>query len=94
MAILRRRPVLRAAAIVGGAYRGGERRREAGEHTYEEQPRGAGIKAAQSTPLPASALGGMSEAAMRRLEQLYELRERGALTDDEFAKQKTALLGE
>ena len=96
MPILRRRPVLRAAAIGGGAYVAGKRRQEAQERDYEEQARIAQSKAQQSAPpapRAAPAAGGMSDRAMQQLEQLGKLHEQGVLTDDEFAKQKAALLG-
>jgi len=36
--------------------------------------------------------GGISDAAMAKLEQLAELKKQGILTDDEFAAQKTKIL--
>ena len=57
--LMRRRPLLRAAAIGGGAYYAGKRRMDSHE----------------------------------QLTQLGKLREQGVLTDEEFAQQKTKLLG-
>jgi hypothetical protein len=37
MPVMRRRPLLRAAAISGGAYYAGKRRKDAREREYEEQ---------------------------------------------------------
>jgi len=94
---MRRRPVLRAAAIGGGAYYAGKKRQEAQEREDEEQARIAQLEAERSAPVAPQApptSGGMSDAAMQRLEQLGKLHEQGVLTDDEFAKQKAALLGD
>lgn len=97
MPILRRRPVLRAAAISGGAYYAGKNRQQARRREYEEQARIARLEAQQSPSGPARGappIGGMSDATMHRLEQLGKLHEQRVLTDDEFAKQKAALLGD
>jgi hypothetical protein len=87
---MRRRPLLRAAAVGGGAYVMGKHKaqgqqREAGEEGVEGQP------AAAAAPAPAA--GGMSADVMQRLQQLGELHDQGVLTDDEFAQQKAKLLG-
>lgn len=93
MPILRRRPVLRAAAIVGGSYRAAKRRLETEEREPEQRAGGARFDATQSTARPATVRRRMSEATTQRLELLCALRKQGLLTNDEFAKQKAALLG-
>lgn len=88
--ILRRRPVLRAAAISGGAYYAGRKLQEARRRQEEDEARIARLEARQlSTPTA----GGMSEVAIQRLERLGRLRETGVLTDEEFAEQKAAVFG-
>ena len=95
MPILRRRPVLRAAAIGGGAYMVGKRRQQAQEREQEEQAQTSQPEAQRSaSPAGAPRAGGMSDAAIQRLEQLGKLHDQGVLTDEEFTEQKAALLGE
>ena len=96
MPILRRRPVLRAAAIGGGAYYAGKKRQQSLERQQEEQAQTSQPEAQQSAPNTGQPPepGGLSDAAMQRLEQLGKLHEQGVLTDEEFAQQKAALLGE
>ena len=97
MPIMRRRPVLRAAAIGGGAYAAGKRRQEAREREYRERARGSEPEAQQSPAppaRPAPATGGISDDTLQRLEQLGKLHEQGVLTDEEFMNQKAALLGD
>jgi hypothetical protein len=89
--------VLRAAAIGGGAYMVGKRRQQAQDQQAQDQEGQAQSPqpAAQQSASPAGAppAGGISDAAIQRLEQLGKLHEQGVLTDEEFAEQKTALLG-
>lgn len=94
MPLMRRRPVLRAAAIGGGAYYMGKRRQESRQREAEEQAQDSELEPEQA-PIAASAptAGGMSPDAIQRLEQLGKLHEQGVLTDEEFAEQKAALLG-
>jgi hypothetical protein len=51
---------------------------------------GAGGAASPETSAPA---GGAEDARLRRLQQLADLREKGILTEDEFAAEKTRVLG-
>jgi Short C-terminal domain len=82
--LMRRRPVLRAAAVGGGAYALGKRRAQAREPD-EQQP-----SEPQAPEAPGA--GGLSTEAVERLEQLGQLHEQGVLTDDEFNAQKAKLL--
>ena len=78
---MRRRPLMRAAVVGGGAYvagkRAGQRSAEAGPDESSSQPAAAG--AAPSIP--------------DQLDQLSTMRQHGALTDSEFAAAKAKLLG-
>ena len=95
----RRRPLLRAAAVGGGAYAMGKRRAQnqdyANEQEMEQNERLSSLEsqgAAPAAAAPAPA-GGISDDAVNRLKELAELHEQGVLTDEEFAQQKAKLLG-
>ena len=49
---------------------------------------------APAASVPAEPQSGGDDARLRRLSQLAELREKGALTDEEFAAEKTRILGD
>jgi hypothetical protein len=98
MPLMRRRPLLRAAAVGGGAY-------VAGKHTANNRQREAeqeqriGELEDQSQPAPAAAppaaaalAGGLSQTMLTQLKQLGELHDQGVLTDEEFAQQKQRCL--
>lgn len=93
MPLMRRRPLLRAAAVGGGAYVAGKhaannRQREAGQEQrigeLEDQP--------QAAPAAAAPAAGLSETMLAQLKQLGELHDQGVLTDEEFAQQKQRCL--
>jgi hypothetical protein len=88
--IRRRRPLLRAAAVGGGAYYMGKRRAEG---QAQAQHADAPAAPAQAAPTAAPAGGGMSSDAVQRLQELAELHKQGVLTDEEFAEQKARILG-
>jgi hypothetical protein len=100
MPFIRRRPLLRAAAIGGGAYamgkhaqRGEEERQQ---QAYYEGQQSAMAAAPPPAPAPAAAPAaapGLSAADVDRLTQLGQLHEQGVLTDEEFAQQKKIILG-
>ena len=81
---MRRRPLLRAAAVGGGAYYMGKRH-------AESQQGEADVESQQAAAAPAPS-GGISAEAVQKLEDLGKLHEQGILTDDEFAQQKQRLL--
>ena len=95
----RRRPLLRAAAVGGGAYMAGKARQRNAtakqDAEAEQDDRISNLEQSQPAPAPAPAPaaapagGGMSD----QLKQLSVLHEQGALTDDEFAAAKSKLLG-
>jgi hypothetical protein len=100
MPFIRRRPLLRAAAIGGGAYAYGKHV-ERGQQDMQDQAYYAGQQSAmEAAPPPAAAAApapaasaGVSSDDVARLQELGKLHEQGILTDEEFARQKTLILG-
>jgi phospholipase/lecithinase/hemolysin len=99
----RRRPLLRAAVVGGGAYMAGrsaanraadqqyrDASQEARLNDLEQAQAQAQVPAQQAPPAPAQTAG---PSLMDQLSQLAELHKSGALTDDEFATAKAKLLG-
>ena len=78
MPLVRRRPLLRAAAVGGSAYVAGKRHAQSQSQEREVEPETA------ATPAPDT---------YERLRQLGELHDQGVLTDQEFAQEKARLLG-
>jgi Short C-terminal domain len=98
MPLLRRRPLLRAAAVGGGAYMAGKHvansRAEREQEAYSEGQQST----VDAAPPPAAAPAapqptGTSSDDIARLKQLGELHQQGVLTDDEFAREKARILG-
>jgi hypothetical protein len=86
---VRRRPLLRAAVIGGGAYAVGKR---SGQRTAQDSAaeQGQNTNVEQASPAP----GGTGEASVSdQLAQLSQLHQQGSLSDSEFAAAKTRLLG-
>ncbi|HEX3693506.1 MAG TPA: SHOCT domain-containing protein [Solirubrobacteraceae bacterium] len=98
MPLARRRPLLRAAAVGGGAYIAGKRSAQAGAREATQEDRLTTLEAQQSAPpgpaasAQAPAAGGLSSQDIERLQQLGELRSQGVLSEDEFEQQKQRLL--
>jgi Short C-terminal domain len=90
----RRRPLLRAAAVGGGAYALGSRhaRGQQREAEQDQQIDELQSQASAPAPAPAPASGGISSDAVEKLQQLAKLHEQGVLTDEEFTAQKERLL--
>lgn len=94
MPFVRRRPLLRMAAVGGVAYMGakaGTRRAEA----QAEQGQGAQQAPQAAPPAAPPAAAAATDAASDRidqLKQLADLRASGALTDEEFQREKARLL--
>jgi Short C-terminal domain len=88
--VVRRRPLLRAAAI-GGTFAAG---RAMGRRSQEQAYAEADENQARAAPPPAGAdtppAGG---SMMDQLNQLTALHEQGALSDEEFAAAKAKILG-
>jgi|SRR4051812_9675281 hypothetical protein len=98
MPLMRRRPLLRAAAVGGGAYMAGKSRARSQEREYEQEQRLGSLEAQQqpqqyAAPPPQAAPTGMAPDAIAQLQQLGQLHEQGVLTDEEFAAQKARILG-
>jgi hypothetical protein len=104
--IMRRRPLLRAAAVGGGAYMAGKRaayRRAGQEQADAEQDARIGqLEQQQAAPpaaapagYPGPAPAGQPEAASlsAQLDRLMDMRSQGMLTDEEFKAAKAKLLG-
>jgi Short C-terminal domain len=84
MPFMRRRPLLRAAAVGGGAYIAGKHvaQRQADQQDQQDPAQPAAEVPAQRAPSMAD-----------QLDQLAGLHDQGALSDDEFAAAKAKLLG-
>ena len=95
----RRRPLMRAAVVGGGAYVVGKsvaRRSAEGEQQENEQDERLDNleQQAPATPdPPAQEAPAAAQSMPDRLNQLAALHEQGALTDDELAAAKARLLG-
>ena len=95
MPLMRRRPLVRAAVVGGGAYYAGKKVQQGREQDAETEARLEDLEAQQAAPAAAPAApaaGGMSQDAIDQLKQLGELHEQGVLTDAEFEAQKQKLL--
>jgi hypothetical protein len=92
----RRRPLLRAAAVGGGAYMAGKHMaRSSAEREQQEEGQDQRIsdleqQQAPSQQAPAQAA---SSPMIDQLNQLAALHQQGVLTDDEFAAAKAKLIG-
>jgi hypothetical protein len=101
--IRRRRPLLRAAAVGGGAYMVGKRnaRRQADqEQAYADQDARISQLEQQQAPPPPPAPAPPSAAAAPaapslsdQLSAIKKLHDQGMLTDDEFSAAKAKVLG-
>ena len=87
---MRRRPLLRAAMVGGGAYAAGKARQRGMEREAGQEERLASL---EQQPAPAAAPAPAAPASgdvVGKLKELKELQDSGALTPDQFeaAKQK------
>jgi hypothetical protein len=103
MPFFRRRPLLRAAAVGGGAYMMGKHRAQSQQREdYQDQAIGdlqtqqaapAAVAAPPAAPAaPAAPAGGITAEALDRLAELGKLHDQGVLTDEEFSAAKGKLL--
>ena len=94
---MRRRPLLRAAAVGGGAYVAGRsmgRRAEQHQQTEAEQNERIGDLEQQQAPASAAApAAAAAPSLLDQLNQLDALHQQGALTDNEFTAAKAKILG-
>jgi Short C-terminal domain len=96
MPLFRRRPLLRAAAVGGGAYAYGKHRQRAQEDQQAEAYNAGQQSAMAAAPPPPAApaqASGITSEDTARLQELGELHEQGILTDEEFSQQKARILG-
>jgi Short C-terminal domain len=102
----RRRPLLRAAAVGGGAYMAGKhnanRQAEQAQYQQEQDDRISNLEAQQQppsyqqappAPAPPPAPAAAPSPMIDQLNQLATLHQQGILSDDEFAAAKAKLLG-
>ena len=90
---MRRRPLVRAAMVGGGAYAAGKARQRSQTGQADEEQRLAALEQqSAAAPPPPAAPAAASEAGdvVGKLKELKELQDSGALTPDQFeaAKQK------
>ncbi len=92
MPVMRRRPLLRAAAVGTVAYQGSKRGAMAGQNQAAEAaaPPPPPPPAYPAAPPPAPA---PVDPTVEKISQLAELHASGALTDEEFAAAKAQALG-
>jgi phospholipase/lecithinase/hemolysin len=97
MPFMRRRPLLRAAVVGGGAYMAGKHMANAqADQQYQDasqEQRLASLEQqqAQQAPVPAPRAAGPSMTD--QLNQLADLHNQGLLSEDEFAAAKAKPLG-
>jgi hypothetical protein len=87
MPMMRRRPLLRAAAVGTVAYQGSKRGAMAGQNQAAEA---APPPSYQAPPPPAAP---PADPTVEKISQLAQLHASGALTDEEFAAAKAQALG-
>jgi hypothetical protein len=88
---MRRRPLVRAAMVGGGAYAAGKARQRGQEREAGQEERLAALEqqpAAAAAPPPAPASGDL----VGKLKELKELQDSGALTPEQFEAAKQKLL--
>jgi putative oligomerization/nucleic acid binding protein len=106
--MMRRRPLMRAAVVGGGAYAAGRhmaRKSQEAQYAEDDQnQRLADLEAQQQQGQyqqpppqyqqpPPQAAPAQGPSMIDQLNQLNDLRQQGALTDEEFAAAKAKLLG-
>ena len=104
--MMRRRPLMRAAVVGGGAYAAGRHMQwKSEERAYAESEQNQRLSDLeqqqyqqpppqyQQPPPPPQAPPAQGPSMLDQLNQLNDLRQQGALTDEEFAAAKAKLLG-
>jgi putative oligomerization/nucleic acid binding protein len=98
MIMRRRRPLLRAAVVGGGAYMAGKSAANRSAERADQDARISDLEAsqqAQATQVPEPRTGqapGDSDV-LGQLTKLVQMHDSGALTDEEFSAAKARLLG-
>ncbi len=94
MPLFRRRPLLRAAAVGGGAYALGKHTARSQQQNEQEAYDQGAQQSAATAPAPAApASSGITAEDTQRLQELGRLHDQGVLTDEEFSAQKARILG-
>jgi Short C-terminal domain len=88
MPMMRRRPLLRAAAVGTVAYQGSKRGAMAGQNQAAEA-----APPPPPPPPPAPVAAAPGDPTVEKINQLAQLHASGALTDEEFAAAKAQALG-
>jgi Short C-terminal domain len=98
--VMRRRAIVRTAAVGGAAYYAGKRRERGLEHEADQdaqleemQTQGYAQQAAPPPPAPPAPAEPTMEDKIEQIKQLAQLHSDGVLTDEEFAAQKQQILG-
>ena len=96
---MRRRPLMRAAVLGGGAYVAGRhmanKSAEQSQQEAEQNERLSDLEQQQAPPPPEqqAPAPAASSPMLDQLNQLASLHQQGVLTDDEFTAAKAKLLG-
>jgi hypothetical protein len=93
----RRRPLLRAAVVGGGAYLAGKSAANRSADRADQDARISNLEAQQqqAPPVPEQRAGQSSgdSDVLGQLTKLVQMHDSGALTDEEFSAAKSRLLG-
>jgi hypothetical protein len=91
---MRRRPLLRAAAVGGGAYVAGRRvAQRSAAREQQENAQNERIANVEDQQAPAAESDAQAPSMPDQLDQLATLHQQGSLSDDEFTAAKARLLG-
>ena len=94
MPMMRRRPLLRAAAIGTVAYQGSKRGAIAGQNqAMQAEQQAPPPPPAPMAPPPPPVAAAPVDPTVEKISQLAQLHASGALTDEEFAAAKAQALG-
>lgn len=97
MVMRRRRPLLRAAVVGGGAYMAGKSAANRSAERADQDARISDLEAAQQqappVPEPRAGQAPADSDVLGQLTRLVQMHDSGALTDEEFSAAKARLLG-
>lgn len=98
MIMRRRRPLLRAAVVGGGAYMAGKSAANRSADRADQEARISDLEDAQQqqapqVPEPRAGQAPGDSDVLGQLTKLVEMHDRGSLTDEEFSAAKARLLG-
>jgi hypothetical protein len=98
MIMRRRRPLLRAAVVGGGAYMAGKSAANRSADRADQEARISDLEDAQQqqapqVPEPRAGQASGDSDVLGQLTKLVQMHDSGALTDEEFSAAKARLLG-